>query len=62
MTDEIDMANDRAEQFTEDAIRRAGYGVVLPQGYAGDCELCGHWSGRLIDGNCAPCRDRYGLP
>ena len=27
-----------------------------------DCDLCGEWSGRLIAGSCAPCRDRRHLP
>lgn len=34
---------------------------VVPPGVPGDCELCGRWSGRLILGACAPCRDRYRL-
>lgn len=34
---------------------------VIPPGKPGDCELCGRWSGRLIGGCCAPCRERYRL-
>ena len=33
----------------------------LPKGKAGDCDICGEWSGRLINGACAPCRDKYNL-
>lgn len=33
----------------------------IPQGKPGDCDLCGEWSGRLVQGVCAPCRDRYKL-
>lgn len=31
-------------------------------GAPGECELCGEWSGHLVRGACAPCRDRYKLP
>lgn len=34
----------------------------IPVGQPGECELCGEWSGRLVRGACAPCRDKYGLP
>jgi len=43
-----------------DNIRKAA--AELPPGKPGDCELCGEWSGRLIRGVCAPCRDRFKLP
>lgn len=34
----------------------------MPEGKAGECDLCGHWSGRLVLGACAPCRDLFKLP
>ena len=34
----------------------------IEPGAPGECELCGEWTGRLIRGACAPCRDRYKLP
>jgi class 3 adenylate cyclase len=34
----------------------------IEPGAPGECELCGEWSGRLVRGACAPCRDRYKLP
>lgn len=34
----------------------------MPKGEPGDCDICGHWSGRLVQGACAPCRDKYNLP
>lgn len=61
--DIIDRANDRAAEITADReaeIRRAA--AAIPTGEPGDCEICGAWSGRLVDGHCAPCRDRYRLP
>lgn len=63
MTDIIDVANDRAEADTERAIAAARENAAqIPEGTAGECELCGAWSGRLVVGACAPCRDRYRLP
>jgi uncharacterized protein (DUF983 family) len=59
MSDEVDLANDLADMATQDAIRKAA--KPLARGVAGDCDLCGEWSGRLIGGACAPCRDRYKL-
>lgn len=33
-----------------------------PKGVPGDCDICEEWSGRLIGGACAHCRDKYHLP
>jgi hypothetical protein len=60
MADEADRANDYAQLATEAAIRSNR--KELQPGAPGDCELCGEWSGRLINGACAPCRDKYRLP
>lgn len=57
---------DKAEGLIEarqkeglEAVRRAA--ADMPKGEPGDCELCGGWSGRLVRGVCAPCRDRFKL-
>lgn len=63
MTDIIDMANDRAAEDaarSEAAARRAA--AQIPLGEPGECDLCGEWAGRLVNGVCAPCRDRHHLP
>lgn len=61
--DPLDRAAD-LEEFERDqvtdAIREAA--ANMPSGVAGNCDLCGRWSGRLVGGACAPCRDRYKLP
>jgi hypothetical protein len=57
--DDVDRANAQAEQWLELAIHAAR--GELPPGTAGECDLCGEWSGRLINGACAPCRDRIAL-
>ena len=59
MADEVDIANDNIER--ELALRLAQVKPV-PVGEPGDCDLCGEWSGRLILGVCAPCRDKRRLP
>ena len=60
MADDVDFANERAQQELERRIAAAR--MDLREGVEGECDLCGEWSGRLIDGACAPCRDKHGLP
>jgi hypothetical protein len=63
MSDEIDIANARAEADTARLMaHRRQLAQQIPPGAPGECELCGEWSGRLVGGACAPCRDRHGLP
>lgn len=59
-TDDIDIANEHA-QATLDALIKAQAKDIVP-GVPGDCQLCGEFSKRLINNNCAPCRDKYKLP
>ncbi len=62
MADEIDIANDRVQRAVEQEERRIREEAAkFDPGKPGDCELCGHWSGRLVQGACAPCRDKWGL-
>lgn len=42
-----------------ESVRKAAQD--MPEGKPGDCDLCGEWSGRLVRGVCAGCRDRYKL-
>lgn len=63
MADEADAASERMaihEAAGIAAIRRKV--AEIPKGEPGDCKLCGEWSGRLVDGACARCRDKYKLP
>ena len=57
MSDEVDLANEQAEKRLELLIKQASKPLV--KGVPGDCDLCGEWSGRLVEGCCSPCRDRY---
>ena len=62
MTDEIDTANDLAAERLADTIRQVrDKASTIPQGQQGECELCGNWSGRIVRGACAPCRDKWKL-
>jgi hypothetical protein len=58
--DEIDLAQERDQMATDDAIRRAS--KEIPPGKPGDCDLCGEWTARLVNGTCARCRDKWKLP
>ena len=60
--DEADRAAPEVERYLAEAMRKAAMKAELPVGEPGDCELCGEWSGRLVRGACAPCRDKYRLP
>lgn len=63
MSDDADRASvdsERLEQANIDEVRRRA--AAMPVGKQGDCDLCGEWSGRLVEGVCAPCRDLHKLP
>lgn len=60
MADEIDLAQAREEELRNEALAKRPK-FYMPKGKPGECEFCGHWSGRLVGGACAPCRDRYKL-
>ena len=51
------------EQFLRDAeIKNIRANATLASGVAGECDYCGEHSLRLINGACAPCRDKRRLP
>lgn len=61
--DEIDLASNRALEEAERGVANVcAQAARIPAGNPGDCDLCGEWSGRLVNGTCAPCRDKHGLP
>ena len=63
MADEIDLAQEREQIATNSAVKKKKKKKArIEPGAPGECELCGEWSGRLVRGACAPCRDRYKLP
>lgn len=62
MADEIDIAQDFEQKMKDKEINRIRSKSHLEPGFAGGCEMCGEWSSRLVNGVCAPCRDKYKLP
>lgn len=61
--DIIDRANDKAQEMLDASIEEARHRAgLIEAGTQGDCDYCGEWSGRLVGGVCAPCRDKYNLP
>jgi hypothetical protein len=61
--DVLDRANELSEaerSYAEAETRRKA--ELIPVGNAGECGRCGEWSGRLVNGVCAPCRDEFRLP
>jgi len=58
MTDQIDQANDYAEMERQAHIASRPDPKINP-GKPGDCDLCGEWTGRLVNGACVPCRNKY---
>jgi hypothetical protein len=61
MSDEIDKANEFTDTLTDAEIKRIRKAAKIPKGEPGECDLCGEWSGRLVNEVCAPCRDKYKL-
>lgn len=61
MPDLADEASAVENVFLQEALSRINHDDLDP-GVQGDCDLCGEWSGRLIRGICAPCRDKRHLP
>jgi hypothetical protein len=62
MPDEAEKMKDKIDEATDKTIQQIRSNSKIIPGTPGDCELCGHWSSRLINGVCPPCRDKYGLP
>jgi hypothetical protein len=59
MADEVDRADAEIERHLQESLRR--HQVPMAPGKPGECDLCGEWSGRLVNGACAPCRDKHKL-
>lgn len=59
--DEIDQANLYAEEMLKRKIDYVSNKAKIDKGRQGECDLCGEWSGRLINDVCSPCRDRFKL-
>lgn len=62
MADEVDQIQEFQQLTTDKEIEKIREKAAkIPPGTPGDCNICGEESQRLVHGNCARCRDRYGL-
>ena len=61
MADEFDRASELEEHHRQLALTNRPAFELVP-GVPGECDICGYWSGRLVQGACAPCRDQFKLP
>lgn len=63
MVDKIDRQLERDEVPEAANLKKIReQAAKIPAGRPGDCDLCGEWSARLVNGVCAPCRDEHKLP
>lgn len=62
MSDILDETDEREAAFLAAEVLRVRLSAAaIPAGEPGDCDFCGEWTGRLVRGACAPCRDKRGL-
>ena len=58
--DEADRASYFIESVVDDHVKEAmRKAAEIPKGTAGECDLCGSYSVRLIDNACCKCIDKY---
>ena len=63
MVDEVDRAQMEEPELCKRELERIHQQVKsMPVGEPGECRLCGEDMSRLVNGVCAPCRDKYRLP
>lgn len=63
MVDEVDLQIELDLVLDDANIKNIrNQAKLMPIGKPGNCDLCGEWSGRLVSGVCASCRDFYKLP
>ncbi len=62
MSDIVDQTNERNERMDEANLALVRARAEIVPGAAGECDLCGEWSGRIVRNACAPCRDARKLP
>lgn len=60
--DDADMSDGRILALVDEGVAAASRAAAgIPTGTPGECDLCGEWCGRLVQGACARCRDRWNL-
>ena len=58
--DTVDIATENYRDKTADnnLAEILASAAKFDPGVEGECDWCGNWSGGLVDGFCAPCRER----
>lgn len=63
MVDEVDKTVEDMEVAEAAKLRSIQAAAkAIPAGQPGHCEFCGEYFSRLVNGVCARCRDKRGLP
>lgn len=55
MADEADIASEYTEMLLSASLSMIGSSELRHDG-VGECDICGEWASRLVDGECIPCR------
>lgn len=59
MADPVDMATDIVAEHLARGLARICQSIaIIPAGEPGECDACFETMPRIVDGMCAPCRDR----
>ena len=60
--DPIDRADYFIESVIDDHVKEAmRLAAEIPEGIAGDCDICGEYFSRLVNGCCGFCRDKFNI-
>jgi hypothetical protein len=60
MSDDCDRADLYIENVIDDHVKLAMRKAAdIPAGISGECDLCGEYFSRLVNGCCGYCRDKY---
>lgn len=63
MADDVDKLQEKIDRALESGIYQATKRAnSIPKGKPGICKFCGWDAPRLVNGVCAPCRDKRRLP
>ena len=62
MSDIIDQTDEREAVTNQARLALIRQRAIIDPGASGECDFCGEWTGRLIQGVCCACRDKRKLP
>lgn len=60
--DDVDFVQETQEKIHEARLERARLRATeMPKGEPGECDYCGEYFTRLVNGACGRCRDEFKL-